>query len=180
MWWLFMIVLCEAGKHARCLNTLKKCTSAVEGWRMLLTKMQQWTKHGKGSEISKTALCFGVDRPPCCIFLVFKFSSFAAFYFYKQMKKHHSLPNYRIKQNFDGGKFWRFWHFPARPSKFNPSNCLKTVQHLQVYGERQWPSVTIFSVKYLKSWYPSKFPPVKICAIRYIYVYYWCAPLASD
>ena len=23
------------------------------------------------------------------------------------------------------GKFWRFWCFPTRPSKFNPSNCLK-------------------------------------------------------
>ena len=42
-----------------------------------------------------------------------------------------------IAQNFDGGKFWCFWCFQARPSKFNPSNCLKTVQHLQVYGERQ-------------------------------------------
>ena len=28
------------------------------------------------------------------------------------------------------GKFWHFWCFPARPSKFNLSNCLKTVQHL--------------------------------------------------
>ena len=100
MWWLFMIVLCEAGKHARCLNALKKCTSAVEGWRMLLTKMQQWTKHGKGLKLAKL-LCFGVDGPPCCVFLVFKLSSFAAFYFYEQMKKHHSLPNYRIVQNFD-------------------------------------------------------------------------------
>ena len=34
---------------------------------------------------------------------------------------------YRIAQNFDGGKFWHFWCFPGRPSKFNPSNCLKTV-----------------------------------------------------
>ena len=70
---------------------------------------------------------------------------------------------YRIVQNFDGGKFWRFWRFPARPSKFNPSYCLKTIQPLQVCGEKQWPSVKIFSVKYLKSQYPSKF-----CAIRYI------------
>ena len=31
-----------------------------------------------------------------------------------------------------------------------------------MYGERQWPSVKIFSVKYLKSQYPSKFPPLKI------------------
>ena len=23
------------------------------------------------------------------------------------------------------GEIWSFWHFPARPSKFNPSNCLK-------------------------------------------------------
>ena len=179
MWWLFMIVLCEAGKHARCLNALKKCTSAVEGWRMLLTKMQQWTKHGKGSEISKTVLCFGVDRPPCCVFLVFKLSSFAAFYFYKQMKKHHSLPNYRIAQNFDGGKFWCFWRFPARPTKFNPSNW-KTTQHLQAYGERQWPSITIFSVKYLKSRYLSKFPPVNILRYTVHLWINWCTALASD
>ena len=66
---------------------------------------------------------------------------------------------YRIAQNFDGGNFWRFWRFPARPSKFNPSNCLKTIQRFQVYGERQWPSVKIFSVKYLKSQNPSKFLP---------------------
>ena len=71
---------------------------------------------------------------------------------------------YRIAQNFDGGKFWRFWCFPARLSKFNPLNCLKTIQHLEVYGERQWPSVKIISIKYLKSQYPSKF-----CAIRYVY-----------
>ena len=32
---------------------------------------------------------------------------------------------YHIVQNFDGGKFWRFWHFQARPSKFNLSNCFK-------------------------------------------------------
>ena len=70
-------------------------------------------------------------------------------------------------QNFDGGKFWRFWRFPDRP-KFYPSNCLKTLQHLQVYGERQWPSIKIFSVRYLKSKYLSKFPPVKI--LRYTVV----------
>ena len=66
---------------------------------------------------------------------------------------------YRIAENFDSGKFWRF---PARPSKFNQSNYLKTIQYLQVYSERQWPSFKIFSVKYLKSQYPSKFPPIKI------------------
>ena len=32
------------------------------------------------------------------------------------------------------GKFWHFWCFPARPSKFNSSKCLKTIQPLQVYG----------------------------------------------
>ena len=69
---------------------------------------------------------------------------------------------YFIAQNFDGGKFWRFWHFPARPLKFNSSNFLKTIQRLQVYGEIQWPSIKIFSVKYLKSEYPSKFPSVKM------------------
>ena len=37
-----------------------------------------------------------------------------------------------------------FWWYPARPSKFSSSNCLKIIQHLQVYGERQWPSVKIF------------------------------------
>ena len=42
---------------------------------------------------------------------------------------------------------------------------LKTVQHLQVYDEKQWPSIKIFSVKYLKSQYPSRFHPVKI--LRY-------------
>ena len=62
----------------------------------------------------------------------------------------------------------KFWCFPARPSKFNPSSCLKTIEHLQVYGERQWPPVKIFSIKYMKSQYPSKFPPSKFCAIRYI------------
>ena len=84
--------------------------------------------------------------------------------------------NYRIVQNFDVGKFWHFWCFPVGWSKFNPSNCLKTIQHLQVYGERQWPSVKIFSikifpVKYLKSQYPSKFLPSKFCAIWYIYMH---------
>ena len=39
------------------------------------------------------------------------------------------------------------------------------VLRLQVYSERQSPSVKIFSVKYLKSQYPSKFPLVKI--LRY-------------
>ena len=61
-----------------------------------------------------------------------------------------------------GGGFWRFWCFPARPSKFNLSNCLRTIQRLQVYGERQWRSIKILSIKYLKSQYPSKFLPVKI------------------
>ena len=38
-----------------------------------------------------------------------------------------------IAQNFDeGNRFWRFWHFAARSSKFNPSNCLKPIQRLQV------------------------------------------------
>ena len=64
------------------------------------------------------------------------------------------------------GKFWCFWCFLARPSKFNLSN---TIYYLQVHGERQWPSVKIFSIKYLKSQYPLKFPPSKFCAIRYIY-----------
>ena len=63
--------------------------------------------------------------------------------------------------------FWRSWHFPARPSKFNLSDYLKTIQRLQVYGERQWPSVKIFSIKYLKSRYPSNFPTSKFCAIWY-------------
>ena len=63
-----------------------------------------------------------------------------------------------IVQKFDGGKFWYFWHFPVKPLKFNPSNCLKTIQCLRVYDERQWPFVKTFSVKYLKSNYLSKFP----------------------
>ena len=42
---------------------------------------------------------------------------------------------YRIVQNCDEGHFDIFELY--RPSKFNPSNCLKTIQHLQVYGERQ-------------------------------------------
>ena len=50
------------------------------------------------------------------------------------------------------GKFWRFWHFPSGLSKFNPSNYLKIIQCLQVYGERQWRFIKIFSVKYLKSY----------------------------
>ena len=54
-----------------------------------------------------------------------------------------------VVQNFDGQKLWHFWHFTAWPSKFNPSNCLKTIQRLQVYGERQWPSVKISPVKIL-------------------------------
>ena len=46
-------------------------------------------------------------------------------------------------------KLWKgeiccFWCFSARPSKFYLSNCLKTIQHVQVYGERQWPSVKYF------------------------------------
>ena len=69
---------------------------------------------------------------------------------YKSLSLQEHSPTYCIAENFDGRKFWRFWRFPARPSKYNLSNCLKTVQHLQVYGERQWPPVKIFSVKYLK------------------------------
>ena len=65
---------------------------------------------------------------------------------------------YRIVENFDGGKFWWFWRFPARPSKFNPSNFVGNT----VFGKRHWPSVKIFSVKYLKSQHLSKFPPIKI------------------
>ena len=63
-----------------------------------------------------------------------------------ETQKYHNIVQavYRIAQNFDRGKFWRFWCFPARPSKFNPSNCSLTIQCLQVYGERQWPSVKIF------------------------------------
>ena len=40
-------------------------------------------------------------------------------------------------------KFWQgeISTLSARPSKFNPSNCLKTIQRLQVYSERQ--TVTI-------------------------------------
>ena len=74
-----------------------------------------------------------------------------------------AISNYRKAQNSDGGKFWHFWCFPARPS-----NCLKNNTALQVCGERQWLSVKIFSVKYLKSQYLSKFPPVKI--LRYTVV----------
>ena len=60
------------------------------------------------------------------------------------------------------GKFWCFWHFPARLSKFNPSNCLKTIQHSQVHGERQRPSVKIFSIKYFEESLSIKVSPIKI------------------
>ena len=57
------------------------------------------------------------------------------------------------------GNFWHFWCFPTRPSNF-----LKTMQHLQVYGERQWASVKI------NIWRVSirqNFPPSEFCAIWY-------------
>ena len=80
---------------------------------------------------------------------------------------------YRIAGNFNGGKFWRFWRFPARPSKFNPSNF----EGNTVFGKRHWPSVKIFSVKYLKSQHPSKFPLSKFPAIRYLVLCtYQCHP----
>ena len=51
------------------------------------------------------------------------------------------------------GKFWRFWCFPARPSKFNSSNCLKTIQHLKVYGESQgWNWVNITDPDLTRMW----------------------------
>ena len=37
------------------------------------------------------------------------------------------------------GNFWRFWRFPARPSKFNPSNCLNSTAFTGVL----WKTVTI-------------------------------------
>ena len=102
-----------------------------------------------GIEMVPTILCLHSPEP------LFSFNNFCCVHLVTTII-------YRIVQNFDRGKFWRFWHFPARPSKFNPSNCFKTIQHLLVYGKRQWPSVKLFSVKYLNSQYPSKFPPVKI------------------
>ena len=36
---------------------------------------------------------------------------------------------------FDQRKFWHFWCFPARPSKFNLLKIFKALPHLQVYGE---------------------------------------------
>ena len=36
-----------------------------------------------------------------------------------------------------GGNFDVFDVFQLDRQKINPSNCLKTIQHLQVYGERQ-------------------------------------------
>ena len=47
------------------------------------------------------------------------------------------IMQYRIAQNFDRGNFDIFDTFQLDRQKFNPSNCLKAIQHLQVYGERQ-------------------------------------------
>ena len=35
---------------------------------------------------------------------------------YCEVLRNETILKYRIAQNFDGGKFWRFWCFPARPS----------------------------------------------------------------
>ena len=56
-------------------------------------------------------------------------------------------------QNFDGGKFRCFWCFPARPSKFNPSNHSKAIQSLQVYGERWTSYQNIFYQIFVESVY---------------------------
>ena len=42
----------------------------------------------------------------------------------------HVVFTYHIAQNFDRGKFWHFWWFPATPSKFNLSIFKK---HYSVY-----------------------------------------------
>ena len=46
--------------------------------------------------------------------------------------------------NFDGGNSDVF---QLDRQMLNPSNTWKTLHHLQVHGERQWPSIKIFSVK---------------------------------
>ena len=69
-------------------------------------------------------------------------------------------------------RLWHFWCFPARLAKLNPLNFLKALQHLQVYGEKQWPSVKTFSVKFLKS----KISPIKI--LHYTVQVLSCNPAA--
>ena len=72
---------------------------------------------------------------------------------------------YLIAQNFDRGKFWHFWHFPARPSNLTCQNYLKAIVFTGVW----WKTVTIcqnISVKYLKSQYPS----VCVCACVRVWV----------
>ena len=56
----------------------------------------------------------------------------------KIFKVRQKFSGYHMVQNFDGGGggFWRFWHFPARPSIFNVSNCLARTGVL-------WKTVTI-------------------------------------
>ena len=56
---------------------------------------------------------------------------------------------YCIAQNFDGGKFWCFWHFPARLSKFNQSNCLKAIQHLQVDSDHAFVKIFPLHIKWV-------------------------------
>ena len=49
------------------------------------------------------------------------------------------------------GKFSCFWHFPAGPSKCNPSNF----SGITAFGSKQWPSIKIFLSNILKSQCPS-------------------------
>ena len=80
---------------------------------------------------------------------------------------------YHIAQNFDGGKFWRFWHFPARQSKFNPSIFQKqySVYRCMVkdsnHPSKYFPS-NIWRVTMCQN-----FPPSKFCAIRYVAIEEW-------
>ena len=68
---------------------------------------------------------------------------------------------YRIAGNFDGGKFWCFWRFPARPSKLNPS-IFKPIQYL--VKDTDHPSKIfhqIFKVSIRQNLPLSKFPAIR-------------------
>ena len=114
-----------------------------------------WTASSKGHLSATNLVCILLSKIELIFCNFYKnWVYFAA--------KNIELISYHIAQILTGGNFWCFWCFPAGPSKFNLSNCFKTIQHLQVYGKGQWPSIKIFFVKYLKSQYLSKFPHIKI------------------
>ena len=72
--------------------------------------------------------------------------------------------NILIAETFDDGKFWCFWWFPVRKSKFNPY-IFKCVTE---FTDEWWKSVTIHPVKYLMNHYSSTFLLSKFCTVWYM------------